>query len=310
MRNGEMIDFQTSYAAEGKGTQHRVARGQNFYVEWIKGDAGSAAFPIESAYEMMVLLPDVGATIEGGARSVGLKARSVAIVPAGEFWIQLAGAGTCCVLKSNSGETDGAAVANRATYAKADPRVAPFGPPYLRRADHGAIRVFDIDAVQAPKDNPRLKMLQSATMSINWVEYDGPRDRKALSPHSHKDFEQGSLALRRRVPPSPPRGVGKQRKPLAGRPARGRIVAVRADHSAGDHPHLGRGQRRTPPADRYLLAAAQGFHCEELDRQRVGVSGSRQRVVTVVRPRSGSPAPLRCRWSRDLCHASLLCSLR
>ena len=144
---------------------------------------------------MMVLLPDVGATIEGGARSVDLKARSVAIVPAGEFWIQLAGAGTCCVLKSNSGETDGAAVANRATYAKADPRVAPFGPPYLRRADHGAIRVFDIDAVQAPKDNPRLKMLQSATMSINWVEYDGPRDRKALSPHSHKDFEQGSLAL-------------------------------------------------------------------------------------------------------------------
>ena len=195
IRNGEMIDFQTSYAAEGKGTQHRVARGQNFYVEWIKGDAGSAAFPIESAYEMMVLLPDVGATIEGGARSVGLKSRSVAIVPAGEFWIQLAGAGTCCVLKSNSGETDGAAVANRATYAKADPRVAPFGPPYLRRADHGAIRVFDIDAVQAPKDNPRLKMLQSATMSINWVEYDGPRDRKALSPHSHKDFEQGSLAL-------------------------------------------------------------------------------------------------------------------
>ena len=195
MRNGEMIDFQTSHAAEGKGTQHRLARGQNFYVEWIKGDAGSAAFPIASAYEMMVLLPDVAATIQGGARSVDLKARSVAIVPAGEFRIRLAGAGTCCVLKSNSGEADGAAVANRATYAQADPRVAPFGPPYLRRADHGAIRVFDIDAVQAPKDNPRLKMLQSATMSINWVEYDGPRDRKALSPHSHKDFEQGSLAL-------------------------------------------------------------------------------------------------------------------
>jgi hypothetical protein len=102
---------------------------------------------------------------------------------------------TLANVRANSGETDGASVANRATYAKADPRVAPFSPPYLRRSDHGAIRVFDIDAVQAPKDNPRLKMLQSATMSINWVEYDGPRDRKALSPHSHKDFEQGSLAL-------------------------------------------------------------------------------------------------------------------
>jgi hypothetical protein len=195
MRNGEMIDFRTSYAAEAKGTQHRLARGQNFYVEWIKGDPGSAAFPIASAYEMMVLLPDVAATIEGDARRVEAGARSVVIVPAGEFSVQLAGAGTCCVLKSNSGEIDGAAVANRATYAEPDPRVAPFGPPYRRRGDLGAIRVFDIDAVQAPKDNPRLKMLQSATMSINWVEYDGPRDRKALSPHSHKDFEQGSLAL-------------------------------------------------------------------------------------------------------------------
>ena len=31
-------------------------------------------------------------------------------------------------------------------------------------------------------------------MSINWVDYKGPRDRKALSPHSHSDFEQASLA--------------------------------------------------------------------------------------------------------------------
>lgn len=195
IRNGEMIDFRNSHAEERKGTQHRTARGQNFYVEWIRGGAGSSAFPIKSAYEMMVLLPDVGATIEGAAQTVDVKARSVAIVPAGDFSIRLAGSGTCCVLKSNSGETDGAAVVNDTTYAKADARVAPFGPPYKRTSGHDAIRIFEIDAVQAPKDNPRLKMLQSATMSINWVEYDGPRDRKALSPHSHRDFEQGSLAL-------------------------------------------------------------------------------------------------------------------
>jgi hypothetical protein len=42
---------------------------------------------------------------------------------------------------------------------------------------------------------PRLKMLQSATLSINWVEYEGVRDRTQLSPHSHDDFEQGSLAI-------------------------------------------------------------------------------------------------------------------
>jgi hypothetical protein len=195
MRNGELIDLLTCHAEAGRGTQHRMARAQNFYVETIKAEAGASAFPIRSAYEMMVLLPDVAATIEGSGKAAEARARSVVIVPAGEFAVRLAGAGSCYVLKSNSGEVDGAAVANHATYAKADPRVAPFGPPYARRSAPDAIRVFDIDALQAPKDNPRLKMLQSATMSINWVEYEGPRDRKALSPHSHTDFEQGSLAL-------------------------------------------------------------------------------------------------------------------
>ena len=38
-------------------------------------------------------------------------------------------------------------------------------------------------------------MFQSETLSINWAEYDGPRDRAMLSPHSHDDFEQGSLGL-------------------------------------------------------------------------------------------------------------------
>jgi mannose-6-phosphate isomerase-like protein (cupin superfamily) len=41
-------------------------------------------------------------------------------------------------------------------------------------------------------------MVQSTNLSINWVEYDGPRDRSTLSPHTHRDFEQGSLVLQGR----------------------------------------------------------------------------------------------------------------
>ncbi|MBV8745706.1 MAG: hypothetical protein JO134_11770, partial [Xanthobacteraceae bacterium] len=76
-----------------------------------------------------------------------------------------------------------------------DPRVAPIGPTWPRIKAADDIRVFEIDRFTAPADNPRLKMLQSATMSINWVDYEGPRDRKALSPHAHADFEQASLAV-------------------------------------------------------------------------------------------------------------------
>jgi len=195
MRDADIIDFRAGQFEQKSGTRHRLARGQNFLVEWIDADAGCAAFPIESGHEMMVLLPDVSAAIEGGGQNVAASARSVAVVPPGKFSVQLSGSGTCCVLSSVSEAAPARGALNAASYAKDDPRVAPIGPGYERRLGGETIRIYDIDRIEAPKDNPRLKMLQSATMSINWVEYQGPRDRAALSPHSHKDFEQGSLAL-------------------------------------------------------------------------------------------------------------------
>ncbi|HEV2575084.1 MAG TPA: hypothetical protein VGU72_25345 [Beijerinckiaceae bacterium] len=195
IRNGELIDFQTVETAAKGGLRHSQGRGQNFIVEFIKADAGSSAWTIESAYEAMVLLPDVGARFTGVNETVSVKARSLVILPAGKVSVQLAGAGTCCILTSNAGEPVSGKVENAATYAARDERVAPFGTPYRRLSDPQSIRVLEIDAIDAPQDNPRLKMFQSATLSINWVEYAGPRDRKALSPHAHKSFEQGSLAL-------------------------------------------------------------------------------------------------------------------
>lgn len=55
--------------------------------------------------------------------------------------------------------------------------------------------VYDMDELQPPADNPRLKMLQTDRMSLNWVHYSGPRDRSSLSPHLHEDFPQAGLAL-------------------------------------------------------------------------------------------------------------------
>jgi len=194
IRNGELIDFRTVETVAKDGPHRSQARGQNFIVEFIKADAASAAFTIESAYEAMVLLPDVAAQIVGANETVAVKARSLVILPAGKASAQLARAGNRRILTANAGEPVSGTVENAATYATRDERVVAFGT-YQRRSAPDAIRVLEIDAIDAPQDNPRLKMFQSATLSINWVEYAGPRDRTALSPHAHKSFEQGSLAL-------------------------------------------------------------------------------------------------------------------
>lgn len=120
---------------------------------------------------------------------------SVCVLAAGRFRVQLDAPGTCAVIASSRPDVDPATVINDSAYTLPDARIKPTGRPFQRLPGAPLVTVFDMAKVPAPADNPRLKMLQTDTLSINWVEYHGVRDRKALSPHSHVDLEQGSLAL-------------------------------------------------------------------------------------------------------------------
>jgi hypothetical protein len=170
----------------------RCVRAQNFVIDWFRGGAAST-FGFASSEEMMVLMFDTAGTFIGAGHSTDPPGRSVSVVPAGSYELKLSQAGCGCLLSTD--RKDAQPALNAASYQTADPRVAPVGPVWPRVTGADDIRVFEIDKFKAPADNPRLKMLQSATMSINWVDYDGPRDRKALSPHAHADFEQASLAV-------------------------------------------------------------------------------------------------------------------
>jgi hypothetical protein len=119
----------------------------------------------------------------------------VCVLAAGRSSIRLAAPGTCAVIASNRPDIDPATVLNEAAYAQPDARIKPTGRPFRRKPGAPLVQVFEMAKVPAPADNPRLKMLQTDTLSINWVEYHGVRDRTALSPHSHSDVVQGSLAL-------------------------------------------------------------------------------------------------------------------
>lgn len=178
------------------GNRHWRMRGQNFLVELV--EAGTNAFTIDSQAETFLIFPDVGGTVIDSASGDTLAqpgAGSVCVLPAGCFSVRLAGEGSCAVIASQRSDVDAASEINAEAYRVPDPRIQPAGRPYTRQQGDASVRVFDMAAVPAPADSPRLKMLQTDTLSINWVQYHGMRDRTALSPHSHADFEQGSLAL-------------------------------------------------------------------------------------------------------------------
>jgi hypothetical protein len=169
-----------------------IARGQNFWVQWMEGPNPTQA---HSTHEIFLLLVDAGATVVAGNETREVPARSICVLPAGQVSVTLSGPGRAALIASSRTDISPDLVRNEADYAKADARIRPIGAAYERLTGRGVIQVIDIDAVKPPTGKPRLKMFQTETMSINWVEYDGPRDRSQLSPHSHADFEQGSLAI-------------------------------------------------------------------------------------------------------------------
>ncbi len=173
---------------------HWTGRGQNFAAAWHRAGPAACRVATRSADEVMLLVLDAPVHITGASQRAEAAPRAICILPPGEWQLELQ-AGATCVVLSSLREGEQAEALNEAAYAVPDARIVSVGEGYRPLKDADAIRVFSIDDVSASKDKPRLKMLQTATLSINWVEYDGPRDRHALSPHAHTQFEQGSLAL-------------------------------------------------------------------------------------------------------------------
>src|SRR5690606_481391 len=92
------------------------------------------------------------------------------------------GAGSVCVvLASQRSDLARRRVLNTSSYDPPDARIAPTGRPLRRKRALDGIEVLPITAIMASKDKPRLKMLQTETLSINIVEYEGPRNRAELS---------------------------------------------------------------------------------------------------------------------------------
>lgn len=195
-RELSMIEFSRHAPFESDGARRWRARAQNFSVEWIEAHRDGAAVSYGSLHETLVLVFDEAVQLSHRESPAVVAApRSVCIVPAGRVAMRMAAGGVCVVLASQRDDLDENTCLNAALFEDHDVRIKPSTPAFQRLGAGGSVQVIAIDSFAAPANNPRLKMLQSETLSINWVEYDGPRDRGTLSPHSHADLEQGSLAV-------------------------------------------------------------------------------------------------------------------
>ena len=190
VRAPTVLDFS---GAKSAGDSRWFARARNYTVDFALGASGTA-LDVSVDSESFALLPDAAATLEGNDGTWSVTRNSVVILPAGRWRFSLKDFGQIAVLSTANARPASSAI-NAAEFEAPDDEVAPVESVLRRKQFLRAPQIFDMTQLQAPKDNPRLKMLQTETMSINWVDYEGKRDRSALSPHFHKNFEQGSLAL-------------------------------------------------------------------------------------------------------------------
>jgi mannose-6-phosphate isomerase-like protein (cupin superfamily) len=193
IRERSLVLFEPEEAVIRGQAAHHYARGQNFLVDWVEAKGPSARFDVSSPDESMILLPANGATLTAANEHVTAKTRSVCILPPGTTTVTLPEGGHCIYLSTNRDDLVASEATNESAYAKPDPMVSAIGAHFKRTKGNGRIVVIDIDGIDAPAG--QMKSLQSETMSINWIDRDKPRSRTALSPHSHDDFEQGSLAI-------------------------------------------------------------------------------------------------------------------
>ena len=99
-----------------------VARGQNFFVQWLQGDG--TVFEAHSAHEMLLLLPEDGAEVRVGQTAAqSVLGRSVCVLPAGDIAVQPKDGGRAVLIASSRADLAPGAACNEHDYASPDARI-------------------------------------------------------------------------------------------------------------------------------------------------------------------------------------------
>lgn len=175
------------------GAKAWIARGANFVTVVSDAPAGTVLTRADNPDEYMVITYKVGASISANGESIEVEPESLAIVPPGESSVTLAGDGEIVRIFSHRAEDLAARASNAAAYAERPDDVAPL-IPWPDPVDGYRLRVYRL--ADYVREGTNMRVFRSTNLMVNvMTARNVPRDVSGLSPHSHTDFEQGSLAI-------------------------------------------------------------------------------------------------------------------
>ncbi|HSW03480.1 hypothetical protein [Aquabacterium sp.] len=175
--------------------QSWVTRGANFIVV-VSRVAEGDRLTRDNPDEYMLLLPEtagLSARLVAGTHTLEAKADSLSILPPGRTLIEVRGSGLLARIFSTDAADLLPLADNAAAYAVPNPDAAPLvawpDPPAGFK-----LRSYHLPAYVTADST--MRVFRSTKLMVNpLMPRRAPRDVHQLSPHSHADFEQGSLAL-------------------------------------------------------------------------------------------------------------------
>jgi len=193
----DYVVFRDAAPAEvdGNGGRHWYARGQNFVVAYSDCARSMTARREDQPDEWMLLLPgrETRARISAGGEVAHTAGYSLAVIPPGHSEIEITGTGQVVRIFSRHAADLRALAINAASYEQDHGNVPPW-TPWPPAAGGSRIRIYSLDVPRVEGRLGRIWRCSTLMVNLSWP-YDGPRDATKLSPHSHPDFEQGSLVV-------------------------------------------------------------------------------------------------------------------
>jgi quercetin dioxygenase-like cupin family protein len=181
------------------GSRTWVARAANLVIAYTDAKAGDV-FPRTGQPDEYTVLQYSGSaaiTVTAGDAVESVAEEALVVVPPGDSEVRVDSDGVLIRLFSNRAEDLTAGALNAAVYAEPDPRAAPL-VPWPDPVGGFALRVYRL--VDTPIAAGRFgRIFRTTNMMVNFLaEEPAPRNAQKLSPHTHDDFEQVSLAVQGR----------------------------------------------------------------------------------------------------------------